>query len=705
MKAVYKKELRSYFHSFIGPLFIGVTLFLVGVYFAAYNLFMGYPKIAYALSATIFLFFISVPILTMKIFAEERKQRTDQFLLTSPVSIFEIVIGKFLAMATLLLIPVALISIYPLLLSRFGTISFPEAYLAIGAFFLYGLACIAIGEFVSSITESQVIAAVVSFGILFLGYIITGLCNMISTTGNLLTKILSAFDMVGRFDGLMNGSLEIESIVYFLSIIFLFLLFTEQSIQKRRYHVSKKNISLGAYSSGMIVGSIVVAVLVNVIVAQLPSRYTVFDLTSNKLYSLSEETKELVGNLEEDVTIYVLANEEQADSTLAKTLQNYQGLNTHMKVTYVDPAVNPKFYTQYTDGAVSSHSLIVESTKRSRVVDYSDLYVYEFDYSSYTQNVTGYDAEGQITSAISYVLSDDMPKLYLITGHGESAWDTTFTDVIQKANIETESINLMDCEEIPEDAAAVVINAPTADFSTDDADKVLSYLKKGGDLLLNTTYTGYDLTNVNRILDYYGVQVSKGLIIETDHNSYYQDPFYLLPTVEYDTVTSAISSGNAYVFAPYCQGLTITDKEDVEVTPLLSSTENSYVRSDVENSTSYDKQEDDVDGPFYIGVSCTAQTTQDEDPSKGVIFSCGSLFTTETDSMVAGTNQKLFSGVLSCFGTQDEETVVIPVKNYQVEYLTISQGWISVLALISTVILPFGFLIMGFVIWFRRRKR
>lgn len=722
MLAIYKKELRSYFHSFVGPLFIGVTLFLFGIYFAAYDLFMGYPYIGYALSAVIFLFFFSVPVLSMRILAEERKQKTDQFLLTAPIQVSDIVLGKFYALATLLLIPVAIICIYPLVLSAFGEISFAETYLAIGAFFLYGLACIAIGEFVSSITESQMIAAIVSFGFLFVGYVMNAICNMISSTGNWLTKLLSAFDMSGRFDELMDGSLSLASCLYFLSIILLFLIFTEQSIQKRRYHISKKNLSLSAYSSTVIVGSIAAAVILNLIVAELPSRYTVFDLTANKLYSLTDDTKELVGSIGEDVTIYVLANEKQADSMLANTLDSYEGLSSHIKVTYVDPAVNPKFYTKYTDGSISSNSVIVESSKRSRVVDYNDLYVSEFDYSTYSQNVTGYDAEGQITSAISYVLSEDMPKIYMVTGHGELELDSTFTDIIQKANIDTETINLMDYDAVPEDAAAVFVNAPTEDLSSDDAEKILTYLNNGGDIFVNTTYTGKDMPNFEKLLDFYGVQVSKGLIIETAQNSYYQDPFYLLPTIEYDSITSDIYSGNSYIFAPYCQGLAFTEKEDVEVTPLLASSENSYVRDDIENSTSYDKQDGDVDGPFYIGLSCTAQVsgsdseeTEDEsvddtqksgDNSTGIIFSSENLFTQEADVMVAGTNQKLFSGVLQAFETEDGESssAVIPVKNYEVEYLTVSQSWISVLALITVIVIPFGFLITGFVIWFRRRK-
>ena len=191
---------------------------------------------------------------------------------TAPIRVSDIVLGKFYALATLLFIPVAIISIYPLVLSAFGEISLAETYLAVGAFFLYGLACITIGEFVSSITESQMIAAIISFGILFAGYV-------------------------------MNA----------------------------------------------------------------------------------------------------------------------------------------------------------------------------------------------------------MPKLYMVTGHGELELDSAFTDILQKANIDTQTVNLMDYDAVPEDAMAVFVNAPTEDLSSDDAQKILNYLNNGGDIFINTAYTGKDMPNLNKLLDFYGV--------------------------------------------------------------------------------------------------------------------------------------------------------------------------------------------------------
>ena len=702
MTAIYKRELKACFNSFIGSLFIGATLLLLGIYFSVYNLFIGYPYIGYALSSVVFLFLISIPILTMGILAEERKQKTDQLILTAPVSVSGIVAGKFLALATIFAIPVAVISIYPLLLRIFGEVSLGESYLAIAGFFLYGLASIAVCIFISSLTESQVIAAVISFGVLFLCYIMSGLCNMISAEGNLLTRILDIFNMSGRFDDFLNGSLKLESILYYLSIIVLFLVFTVQSIQKRRYQVSVKALRMSAYSVTVVVAVTAAAILLNVLAAELPVKYTAFDVTSNKLYSLTEETEKLAGSLTEDINIYVLANEKQGDTTLDTTLQNYAALSSHIKVSYVDPAVNPKFYTKYTDASISNNSLIVESSLRSRVIDYSDIYQTEIDYSTYSSTVTGYDGEGQLTSAIAYVTTDDMPEFYMVEGHGELSFDSNFSAAVEKENITCEAINLMNYDEIPENAACVILNAPTDDLSEDDTNKLLSYMEKGGDVLLISTYTGKEMPNFARLLDFYDVSVSEGLIIEADSDRYYQDQFYLLPNISYNEITESVYNQGGYLFAPYAQGLTVNENEEVSAEVLLSSSDNSYVRNNVESSTDYQKQEGDIDGPFTIGIKC--EKAVGEETSMAVIYSSESIFTQNADAMVAGNNLRLFTGTLGGF-TERTETVSVPVKEYEISYLTISQKNIALLSLLTVVILPLGTLAAGFIVWFRRRKR
>ena len=193
MLAIYKRELKSYLHTVTGALFIAATLILTGIYFSAYNLMSGSPYISYALSSSTFLFMITVPVLTMKILADERKNKTDQLILTAPVSVGKIVLAKYFAMATIFLLAIAFVCLYPIALSFFGEIPFGESYTAILGYALFGLTGIAIGMLVSSACESQVIAAVLTFLILFVGYMMSGICSLISNTGNLLTEILGCF--------------------------------------------------------------------------------------------------------------------------------------------------------------------------------------------------------------------------------------------------------------------------------------------------------------------------------------------------------------------------------------------------------------------------------------------------------------------------------------------------------------------------------
>ena len=287
MTAIYKRELRSYLTSMIGYIFIFFILLLTGIYFSAYQLSAAYPKFEYTLSALTFVFLISVPILTMRILAEERKQKTDQLLLTSPVSVEKIVMGKYLALVTVFAIPMAIICFYPLLMTKFGTVSLGMAYTAILGFFLLGCANLAIGVFISSLTESQVIAAVLTFILLFAFYMMNGISSFFSegalstciTFGLLILaaaiiiytmiknilisavvcvageavlavlyvvnseffaggiqKVLQVFNISGHFDNFANGIFDIKGVVYFLSVVAVCVFLTIQSIVKRRWN-------------------------------------------------------------------------------------------------------------------------------------------------------------------------------------------------------------------------------------------------------------------------------------------------------------------------------------------------------------------------------------------------------------------------------------------------------------------------------------
>ena len=323
MRAIYKRELKNFFTTVTGWLFIAAHVCMAGLYFFAVNLLSGYANVGEMVSSILFLLLLTTPILSMRILAEERKQKTDQLTLTSPVSVAGIVCGKYLALATVFTVPIAVMCTFPIILSRYGTVPMGESYTAILVYYLFGLACLAVGLFISSITESQVIAAVLSFAVLFTAYMMSSITSVISASGNAVTKVLSAFDFSSRLDAMLGGTLDLKAVLYFLTVIAVCLFLTVQSIQKRRYHISVKSLSMGAYSIGMVVVVLVSAVFLNLAVSALPDRYTTVDVTDQKLYSLTPTTNKLLKELSEDVTVYVINSERNQDNLIEKTLNSY----------------------------------------------------------------------------------------------------------------------------------------------------------------------------------------------------------------------------------------------------------------------------------------------------------------------------------------------------------------------------------------------
>lgn len=707
MFAILKREFRSYFQNITGWLFIAAVTALYGLYFFANNLRGGYPYISYALSGIGFIMLIAVPILTMRSLSEERHSRTDQLILTAPVSVGKVVVGKYLAMGAVFSIAMAVIAVTPLLLLAYGTIPLGESYAAVFGFWLYGMTCIAVGLFISSLTESQVIAAVLTFVALFLGYMMSSINGLVSASGNLLTKILGCYDLYTPLNKFMNGTLDISGTVYYVSIIVLLLFLTGQSIQKRRWSISARKLSLGVFSTGFIAAAVAVTVVVNLFVAELPATWTSVDVTSTKLYSITEDTKTYLKGLDKDVTIYVLVSDSGKDNTLDETLQRYEALSDHVTVTYINPAVNPSFAAQYTDSSITSNSMIVVCGDRSRVVDYSDVYTYSYDDSNYTRSVDGYDAEGQLTSAIQYVTMDasELPVIYAVSGHGETELSGKFTDAISKANITFSELTLLKEEAVPSDAAALIINGPTSDFSKDDAEKVINYINGGGKVLITCNYQYQGLTNFESILSACGMSEESGIVMENDKSYYYSNaPFYLLPTVNSSSYTDSVSG--SYIFAPYSEAINYGENtDDVTYTSLLETTDAAVSKIDAANAQTSAYEDGDIQGPFSVAVAM--EKTIDEDTSaKVVVVGAVQMFTDSADEVVSGNNSSMFTDIISqLVNHSDLATSVIAAKEYTLSAVTVDAAAAITYGLLFMIVLPVVLLLAGIVIWARRRKR
>lgn len=234
MKAIFNKEFKSYFASPIGYIFAGVFMILAAMFFLNGCIAYQTADISAIFSNINVVYLFLVSILTMRSFSEERNKKTDQLLLTAPCSISEIVLGKFLAAMSVLGVTVLVSLVFPIVLMMFGNPPVSEIIGSYLGFILLWGSFIAIGIFISALTESQMIAAVFTFGVLLLVYFLDGIVSGISN--KTLASVLSWFSLMKRYNEFQNGILNLVNVVYYLSFIFSFLFLTVQVIEKRRYN-------------------------------------------------------------------------------------------------------------------------------------------------------------------------------------------------------------------------------------------------------------------------------------------------------------------------------------------------------------------------------------------------------------------------------------------------------------------------------------
>lgn len=287
MIAVFKHELRSYFHSLTAYVFGAFLLVFVGIGSVLYNLQAAVSNFEFVLSFGAMIFVVIVPILTMRVIAEERRQKTDQLLYALPITTTQVILGKYLALLVVYLVPLCIISFYPLIFSRFGDVYLLTAYGSIVAFFVMGAALIALGVFISSLTDNQGFAAGIGIAAILLNYYSVSLSESVSSTAfgslialavlivllgfvihhltkneplswavtlvlyaaamvtywldstkfeGLLPAVMTKLSLFERFNVFVNGVFDMTGIVYYASVIALFLFLSVQSLEKRRYN-------------------------------------------------------------------------------------------------------------------------------------------------------------------------------------------------------------------------------------------------------------------------------------------------------------------------------------------------------------------------------------------------------------------------------------------------------------------------------------
>ena len=477
----------------------------------------------------------------------------------------------------------------------------------------------------------------------------------------------------------------------------------KRPLKERVRRMFGKRFFAGSYSVFAAAVVIAIAVAVNLMAGALPTDKTEIDLTSQAIFTLSDQTRRIVSGVDQEVKLYLLAQSGSENDTVVRLLERYASLNDRIKVQTIDPNEKPTFLDRYDLGSTPlyANSVLVESGERTKLVGYDEIFVtsYSMDYYSYTPS-TSFDGENALTNAIHYVTSEDIPKVYTLTGHGESELSDTLNTLIERDNMETGTLSLLMIEDVPEDAGVVVINAPTSDLSSDEADMLIRYLENGGRVVLITDYIeSGEMENLLRVTAKMGMTAGEGLIVEGDRNmrlSRY--PYYLLPDIASHDITEPLIEGRYYVLAPLAQPILETEDSDAAVSPLLKTSDSAYAKAAGLAMESTEKEEGDADGAFTVAAA------SELGEGRMVWIASARLMEDNVNAMVSGGNSDLFMNSLDWMCDQ-QETISIRSKSMDEQGLTLTQAQSSFWSIVLLGVIPGAILMVGIVIVMRRKRR
>ena len=462
----------------------------------------------------------------------------------------------------------------------------------------------------------------------------------------------------------------------------------------------------GSYSVGLTAIVLAIVVVANLLVGQLPENMRNIDVSDTNLYEITEVSRNLLNSLEDDVTFTVLAEKESTDERIKTFLSKYAGLSKHIAVEWIDPVLHPAALTEYD---TSENTIVVtnESTQKSTTVTFSDIIVMDYCFYYYTGSYSEseFDAEGQLTSAVNYVTNDANETIYLTTGHGETSFSHTVSDLMKKNNYSVSEVNLLMEAQIPSDCDLLLLNAPLADLAEVERECISEYLADGGKvMLLLGENVETRMPNLESLLAEYGMEIADGYIADTKR-CYQGNPYYIFPELN---VSGDLAQGisSEMVLMIYAQGLNMVDaaRDTIHVSEFMTTSSGAYAVTET----------DETEGTYMIGAVATETVSTDngdeadeEDSaetktSRLTVISSATLIDSQiTDTFSTLENTTLFMNAVTA-NFDGVQNLSIEPKSLAVEYNTVQHA--GLLSLFVIFAIPAILLIGGVVVWTKRRK-
>lgn len=704
MKAIWKREFASCFTTMVGYIFMAICMLVCGIFFSSSNIVGLSASFNGVVSSVSYAMILVVPILTMRSFAEERKNKSDQLLLTAPVSVWKIVLAKFLSAMCVLLATLAVSLIFTIILYAYGNPYWGEILLGYLGLILLGAVFIALGLLISSFAENQLTACIVTLGLLFLLWLSNSLIP--SVQNPVLQSILSALSLYGQFSCFTNGVLNLAAVIYFLSLAALFLFLTVKSVENRR-RISRLAIILPV----VIVTLIVLAL--NVVTHLVDERMNLhIDMSQKKFYSISDETRTLLEGLDEDVYIYTLYTPANADTRMNELLRNYEACSPHIHVENVDVSVNPGFTLDFDPNqeGISVGSVIVSNEDRSM---YKVLTVYElYSMDSTMTYVYGFNGEAQVSSAIDYIMTGDTYAVKLLAGHSEYTKED-LNELVVALNslsyaVETYDTTLTE-EELDPQYDLLMVVSPGIDLKEEEYRRIKSFLDQGGnavflmDYVIFNTETGYtqiildDLENFNSLLLSYGVSVNKDYIIGGNQNMLYKRVTGHVPNMYSHPITKNLIERKLTPILMDCSSISIEDGDNVKAGVLLETDADTWAK-EVQTSMSADYETGDATGPFTL-----AAVAQNGD-SRIAVYGTSSFVLSNEDGIERAANEALIMNTVNILAERSEG-LNIKAKSLMAGVMEFTNDRQPVVLEVLLVgVIPIAILVIGLVIWIRRKR-
>ncbi len=475
----------------------------------------------------------------------------------------------------------------------------------------------------------------------------------------------------------------------------------------RKNIFNSRKLKYGSLSTALTISFIAVVIILNIVCTTLTTNYSLkLDISGDGLYALDTQTLQLIDKNENDIKFYVYAAEADFTAQFTEILRRIVRESSHFSLEFVDPNQNPTFASSFgSQYSITEGSLVMEMGSKIRVVALEEMYTYDTETGAIT-----YLLEERVASAIMGFMQDREEIIYFVTGHGEST-DATFRNHFANNGYTVKDISLYKDMSFDEKATLMVIVAPVRDYSTGEVAAVDSFLSNsyeyGRNLMYFSSASSTKLTNLENFLYEWGFELNRDMVVESDATRYISLPTIFQPTIATNDLTEQLTASAVPTVLSAAHSLTtrFETNGNLTVAPVMLTSESSYAKSTKENAniSTYNKEEGDVAGPLTVAALSQNVKVYNNQNVYSNVFVSGSADMLASDYMAYADNGDFLIKLYDLMMQRESDTVLSAVKYTASQTMVLTEAQSTLITVVVLGIIPGIVLILGVIVFIRRR--